>query len=136
MRTVIRKLKDKRGSGELIGGVMVIIAAVIGTVLILSAAALAPRAVAAYTAAHEIAGKIASDGQYGGTEQQYVTDYLNQAKLTATVSCDRSGVIQLGQTFSVTLTTRAVVGVGSIGKVTIPIPVKVAGRSKVYTAGY
>lgn len=132
---ILKKLREKRGSAELIGGIMVIIVVIICVMLIISASALAPRATAAYTAVHEIADKVAEDGQYGDTEQQYIQSYLNQAGLSATVTCDQSGVIQYGDAFTVTLKTNAKIGVGSIGQVSVPITAKAVSHSQTYTTG-
>lgn len=134
-KRVVRKLREKRGDGELIGNVFVLVTALIVTVLIIASATLGPKAAATYTAAHEIADKIATDGKYDAEEQAYIQDYLSQAKLSATIFCDRSGTIQMGDTFTVTLTSNATIGVGNIGTVHIPIPAKASERSKVYTAG-
>lgn len=136
MRTVVRKLKEKRGSEELIGGIMALIVSIICVVLLFSAATIAPRAVALYAAADEIAEKVATDGKNDVEEEEYIDEYLQNAGLGASYSFDRYGVIQMGQTFTVTLKSHATVGIGNIGHVDIPLAARVTKRSKVYTAGY
>ena len=135
MNRFSQKVREKRGSAELITAILVLILAIMCTVLIVSVSALGPKATAANVAAHEIANKVAEDGQYGSTEQSYISSYLCNTGLSATVTCDKSGTIQKGNFFTITLETSSVIGIGNVGQVTIPITAHVTQTSKVYTAG-
>ena len=130
-----KKLREKRGSAELITGILILVVAIMCTALIVSVSALGPKATAANVAAHEIANKVAEDGQYGSAEESYVSTYLHSAGLSATVTCSQSGTIQKGNSFTITLKTSSVIGIGNVGQVSIPITAHVAQTSKVYTAG-
>ena len=135
MKKAFQKLREKRGDSSLITAVMIMIVVLIGTALLFSVAVIAPKAAAAYTAANEIADKVAQDGQYGSEEQSYTSSYLSSAGLGASVSCDHSGAIQMGETFTIKVTTHVTVGVGNIGHISIPVTVQSTEKSKIYTAG-
>lgn len=126
-------LKDDSGAAALFEGVAVLLTALASVALIFTIANVAVRASTLNSAAKEIAENIAADGEYTSTEKSEAATYLtNNGLKNVTITCDCSGKIQYGTSFTITLSYPTSIGIGGIGSTTLTLPAKHTAVSNVY----
>lgn len=128
---MLKMFKSKKGSVVLPSLAGALIIATMFLVISISAIAVMVQKQQLDTAATDVKRIIEVDGTYDSSEQQAVSNYLSKNHIQASVSCTASDRINLGESFTVTLSSTAMLGTGNMS-IQVPIHGVATGKSEVY----
>jgi hypothetical protein len=133
LKKSVKKLKETDGVASLFDGILVLVVTIMCLVLILSVGKVIYQSITLNSAAKEISQNIAAAGEYTLVETSAAKTYLSGCNMeTASLSCDHSGTMQIGTSFTVKLSYKTSFGIGGVGIVNITLPAKYTATSGVF----